>query len=124
MKPKSRKDILDTCQSNFWDYSPLTKVLIIISLVLSAVTIALYICNYIYPVGCGIVSGDITGWHLVWKICFAFILYIVLRTVNLVFVSISGAAVCNEENWSIDDFAYAWLNMYKYEQDGNDENFE
>jgi hypothetical protein len=124
MKPKSRKEILDTCQSNFWDYSPLTKVLIIISLVLSAITIALYICNYIYPVGCGIVSGDITGWHLVWKICFAFILYIVLRTVNLVFVSISGAAVCNEENWSIDDFAYAWLNMYKYEQDDNDENFE
>lgn len=124
MKPKSRKDILDICQSNFWDYSPLTKVLIIISLVLSAVTIALYICNYIYPVGCGIVSGDITGWHLVWKICFAFILYIVLRTVNLVFVSISGAAVCNEENWSIDDFAHAWLNMYKYEQDDDGENFE
>lgn len=124
MKPKSRKEILDTCQSNFWDYSPLTKVLIIISLVLSAITIALYICNYIYPVGCGIVSGDITGWHLVWKICFAFILYIVLKAVNLVFVSISGAAVCNEENWSIDDFAYAWLNMYKYEQDDNDENFE
>lgn len=124
MKPNSRKEILDTCQSNFWDYSPLTKVLILTSLVLSAASIALYICEYIYPLGCGIVSGEITGWHLVWKICFAFILYVVLRTINLIFVSIGGSAVCKEESWDIEDFANAWLNVYKYDGDSGGENFE
>jgi hypothetical protein len=124
MNPKSRKEILDTCQSNFWGYTPLTKVLIITSLVLSAASIALYICEYIYPLVCGIASGEIIGWYLVWKICFAFILYVVLRTINLIFVSIGGSAVCKEENWDIDDFANAWLNVYKYEGDSDDENFE
>lgn len=124
MIPKSRRDILNVCYDNFSNYSTLTKILIIASVVLSAISVALYICEYIYPTGYGIINGDITGWHIVWKICFAFILYIVLQTVNLVFVSISGAAVCNEENWEIDDFAKAWLNMYKYEQDAGDKNFE
>lgn len=112
MKPKNRKEILDTCQNNFWNYSTLTKVLIIFSLVLSAVAVSLYICQYIYPTACSIISGDIVGWHIIWKICLAFILYGILRFINVILISISGVVVCKEENWNVDDFATAWVNVY------------
>ena len=124
MKPKSRKEILDICQSNFFNYSTLTKVLIVISVVLSAGSIALYLCGYILPTIQGIVYGEIVGWDIAWKIGLVFVYYAAVKFVNLFLVSIGGAAMCREENWDTEDFAKAWANMYKYEGLFDDENFE
>lgn len=111
MKPKSRKEILETCQNNFWNYSSQTRFFIFVSVMLSAISWAIYICQYIYPTACDIISGDIVGWHIVWKICFAFILYVVLCVANLIFISISGVVVCKEEEWNIEDFATSWMDI-------------
>lgn len=130
MKPKSRKEILDVCQNNFLNYSSLTKVMIVISILLSAGSIALYLCGYILPTIQGIVYGEIVGWEIMWKICLAVILYYILQFANLIFVSIGGSAMCREEEWDTIDFAKAWVNFYEYEkyidnkdlEDLNDEN--
>ena len=114
MKPKSRKEILDVCQSNFLNYSTLTKVAIIIAVVLSAGTLALYLCGYIFPTIQGVIYGEIFGWDLVWKVFLAFLYYAGLHFVNLFCVSLGGATMCREENWDINDFSMAWMNMYKY----------
>lgn len=124
MKPKSRKEILDICQQNFWGYSTLTKVLIIVCVLLSAGAVALYLCGYILPTIKGIVYGEIVEWDLVWKVFLTFIYYGVLKFVNLLFVSFGGAAMCREENWDVEDFAKAWVDIYKYEDFLNDKNFE
>ena len=130
MKPKSRKEILDVCQSNFWNYSTLTKVMIVISVLLSAGSIALYLCGYILPAIQGVVYGEIVGWGIVWEVCLAFVLYYILQFANLIFVSIGGSAMCKEEEWDTLDFAKAWVDIYEYEkyidtedlEDLNDEN--
>lgn len=114
MKPKSRKEILDVCQNNFLNYSTLTKVAIIIAVVLSAGSMALYLCGYILPTIQGVLYGDIVGWDIVWRVCLAFLYYAGLHFVNLFCVSIGGATMCREENWDINDFSMAWMNMYKY----------
>lgn len=114
MKPKSRKEILDVCQSNFFNYSTLTKVAIIIAVVLSAGALSVYLCGYILPTIQGVVYGEIVGWDLVWRVCLAFLYYVGLHFVNLFCVSLGGATMCREENWDINDFSIAWMNMYKY----------
>ena len=124
MKPKSRKEILDICQQNFWGYSTLTKVLIIVCVLLSAGAVALYLCGYILPTIKGIVYGEIVEWDLVWKVFLTFIYYGVLKFVNLLLVSIGGAAMCREENWDVEDFSKSWVDMYKYEEFLNDKDFE
>ena len=124
MKPKSRKEILDICQQNFWKYSTLNKTLIIISVVLSAAAVALYLCGSVYPTLCEIIYGAISGWELAGKVGLVFLFYFVLKFANLLFVSICGAAVCREENWEVEDFAKAWVDMYKYEEFLNDKDFE
>ncbi len=115
MKPKSRKEILDVCQSNFFNYSTLTKVMIAISILLSAGSIALYLCGYILPAIQGVVYGEIVGWEIVWEVCLAFVLYYILQFANLIFVSIGGSAMCGEENWDTLDFAKAWVGFYELE---------
>lgn len=45
MKPKNRKEILDICQEHFWYYSTLTKILIFVSVLLSATSLVAYICG-------------------------------------------------------------------------------
>lgn len=129
MKPKSRKEILDTCQSNFYSYSTFSKSLIIISIVLSAVTLALYICAYFIPTAKGIFDGDIEGWHIVWRASLALILYWVWKYANLIFTAIGGYAICNEEEWNYMEFSLAWMDMYELENyinidDNDDENSE
>ena len=114
MKPKSRKEILDVCQSNFLNYSTLTKVAIIIAVVLSAGALSVYLCGYILPTIQGVVYGEIVGWDLVWRVCLAFLYYAGLHFVNLFCVSLGGATMCREENWDINDFSMAWMNMYEY----------
>jgi hypothetical protein len=114
MKPKSRKEILDVCQSNFLNYSTLTKVAIIIAVVMSAGALSVYLCGYILPTIQGVVYGEIVGWDLVWRVCLAFLYYAGLHFVNLFCVSLGGATMCREENWDINDFSMAWMNMYKY----------
>ena len=114
MKPKSRKEILDVCQSNFLNYSTLTKVAIIIAVVLSAGALSVYLCGYILPTIQGVVYGEIIGWDLVWRVCLAFLYYAGLHFVNLFCVSLGGATMCREENWDINDFSMAWMNMYEY----------
>lgn len=116
MKPKSRKDILNICQNNFSEYSLFTKVMIIISMLLSAAALGLYITKCILPIICGILNGEIIGIYIFLKIFLMILLYMVLRGINLFLISISGASICMEENWDTIDFAKAWLNMYKYEQ--------
>ena len=116
MSPKSKKEILDTCQKNFWGYSTFTKVLIVISVVLSAATLALYLCGYVLPTADAIICGDVTGWNIVWRVGLAVLLYIVTHFANLLFVSIGGAAMCEEEGWDTIDFAKAWVDMYEYEE--------
>ena len=120
MKPKSRKEILDICQNNFWNYSTLSKIMIIISIVLSAGAVAYYIGGYIIPLLQGIINNEIVGWDVVWKISLGYILYYVLQFANLIFISIGGAAVCREENWETIDFATAWVDLYKYDKYIND----
>ena len=117
MKPKSRKEILDICQNNFWNYTTFSKIMIIISIVLSAGAVAYYIGGYIIPTLQGIINNDIVGWNVVWKLCLGYILYYVLQFANLIFISIGGSAVCREENWENMDFAKAWVNLYKYEKE-------
>lgn len=129
MKPKSRQDILDTCQNNFYNYSTLSKFLIIISVLLSAATFATYICTYISPTLIEIVNGNIVGWTIVWRVSLAFFLYYVWKMVNIFFIAIGGYAICNEEGWSHMDFSIAWTDMYEYEKyfnndEMNDENFD
>ena len=129
MKPKSRKEILDTCQSNFSNYSTFSKGFIIFSLILSAAVFASYICWYIVPTVQGIISGEIVGWNVIWRICLGVILYFVFNFANIFCISIGGAAICREENWDHLDFAKAWVDMYEYEkylrdEETNDENFE
>jgi hypothetical protein len=119
MKPKSRKDILNICWSNFSNYSTISKLLIITSVILSAATIAFYICRYIYPTIQGIVCGDIAGWDIVWRYCLVYLLHYVVQFINLIFVSIGGSAVCREENWDVKDFSIAWMDMYEYMNNNN-----
>jgi hypothetical protein len=119
MKPKSRKDILNICWSNFSNYSTISKLLIITSVILSAATIAFYICRYIYPTIQGIVCGDIAGWDIVWRCCLVYLLHYVVLFINLIFVSIGGSAMCREENWEVKDFSIAWTNMYEYVNNNN-----
>lgn len=119
MKPKSRKDILNICWSNFSNYSTISKLLIITSVILSAATIAFYICRYIYPTLQGIVCGDIAGWDIVWRCCLVYLLHYVVMFINLIFVSIGGSAMCREENWDVKDFSIAWTNMYEYVNNNN-----
>ena len=119
MKPKSRKDILNICWSNFSNYSTISKLLIITSVILSAATIAFYICRYIYPTIQGIVCGDIAGWDIVWKCCLVYLLHYVVQFINLIFVSIGGSAMCREEDWEVKDFSIAWMNMYEYVNNNN-----
>jgi hypothetical protein len=119
MKPKSRKDILNICWSNFSNYSTISKLFIIASVILSAATIAFYICRYIYPTIQGIVCGDIVGWDIVWKCCLVYLLHYVVMFINLIFVSIGGSAMCREENWDVKDFSIAWTNMYEYVNNNN-----
>ena len=59
MKPKSRKEILDICQDNFLSYSTLNKVAIIIAVLLSAGSLALYLCKFILPTIKGIICSEI-----------------------------------------------------------------
>ena len=119
MKPKSRKDILNICWSNFSNYSTISKLFIITSVILSAATIAFYICRYIYPTIQGIVCGDIAGWDIVWRCCLVYLLHYVVMFINLIFVSIGGSAMCREENWEVKDFSIAWTNMYEYVNNNN-----
>lgn len=116
MKPKSRKEILDICQNNFWNYSMLSKIMILISMVLSAASVVYFICGYILPTIHGIIDDEIVGWAVMWKVLLGYILYYVLRFVNFIFVAIGGSAVCREENWDTLDFAKAWVDIYKYEK--------
>jgi len=119
MKPKSRKDILDVFLSNFSNYSTISKFFIITSVILSAATIAFYICRCIYPTIQGIVCGDIIGWNIVWRCCLVYLLHYVVLFINLIFVSIGGSAMCKEEDWEVQDFSIAWMNMYKYMNNNN-----
>lgn len=112
MKPKNRKEILEICQEHFWYYSILTKFLISISVVLSAATLALYLWYCVLPISSGIIFGTIVGWDILWKLFIIFIFYEVFCAVNLIFVSIGGVAMCNEEKWETEDFAIAWMNAY------------
>jgi hypothetical protein len=129
MIPKSRKEILNICQSNFSNYSTLSKIFIIFSILLSAAVFASYICGYIVPTLRDIISGEIVGWNVIWRICLGVILYYVSHFANIFCISIGGAAICREENWDHLDFAKAWVDMYEYEkyledEEINDENSE
>lgn len=117
MNPKSRKDILNTCQNNFFNYSTLSKVLISISIVLSATALATYIAAYIIPTIRDIYNGIIAGWYIVWRVCLAYLLYQIFNYVNLICAAIGGWAMCQEENWDHLDFSKAWLNLYKYDDE-------
>lgn len=115
MKPKSRKEILDTCQNNFWNYTTLSKIMITISVVLSAALMAYYLVGFVIPTIQGIINNEIVGWNVMWQICLCYILYYVQRFINIIFICIGGSAVCREENWDTLDFAKAWVDIYKYE---------
>jgi hypothetical protein len=121
MKPKSRKEILDVCQNHFWNYSTFNKIAIILALLLSAGAVALYLCGYVLPTIQGIVWGEIVGWNIVWRLCLMVILYFGLNFVNLLSVSLGGAIMCREEQWDINDFSMAWMNMYEFEKYLNDD---
>lgn len=121
MKPKSKKEILDTCQNNFFNYSTLSKIMIIISIVLSAAVLMLFVCGYIIPTAQDIIYGNIVGWNIVWRICLGFILYYVWKFANMISISIGGSAMCTEEKWEHLDFAKAWVNIYKYDKYLKDE---
>ena len=125
MVPKYRNEILNICKNNFWKYSTLNKFLIIISIVLSATSIAYYICEFVVPTINGIVCCEIVGWKVISKICLLFVLYCILKLANIIFVSIGGYAICQEENWDNLDFAKAWVNTFKYiDSDENSENYK
>lgn len=59
MKPKSRKEILDICQNNFWNYTTLSKVLIVISILLSVAAMSTYLWYCVLPIVSGIINGII-----------------------------------------------------------------
>ena len=120
MKPKNRKEILDICQNNFFNYSILTKIAIVFGLVASAGVLAAYIVLYIYPTICGIIYGQIIGWEIFWKTCLGYILYELYKGFNRLLISLGGAAMCIEEKWSADDFVKAWLNIYLYDEHTDD----
>lgn len=120
MKPKSRKEILDICQNNFWKYSTFNKFLIIISISLSATALAALLGAYIFPTIRDIANEVITGWYIVWRVCLAYLLYQAFKYVNLICVAIGGLSMCREENWDHLEFSKAWLNYYKYEESLND----
>ena len=120
MKPKSRKEILNTCQNNFYNYSISSKILIIIGIVLSAAATAYYIVGFIIPTIQGISNNTIIGWDIVWRIFLGFILYYILQFINLICISIGGTAISREENWESLDFARAWMNIYKYKKTFSD----
>lgn len=120
MKPKSRKEILNTCQNNFYNYSISSKILIIIGIVLSAAATAYYIVGFIIPTIQGISYNTIIGWDIVWRIFLGFILYYILQFINLICISIGGTAICREENWESLEFARAWMNIYKYKKTFSD----
>lgn len=124
MKPKSRKEILDICQNNFWNYTTLSKVLIVISILLSAAAMATYLWFCVLPIVSGIINDIIVGWDIFWKICIIYLLYVALKFVDLVFLCIGGSAMCREEEWDSIDFANAWMNMYKYDWYNDGENFK
>ena len=86
MKPKSRKEILDICQNNFWNYSTLSKIMIVISVALSSASFVYFICGYIVPTIQGISNNEIVGLGIVWKIFFGYILYYILKFFNFIFV--------------------------------------
>ena len=115
MKPKNRKEILDTCQNNFWNYSTYSKVMIITSVVLSAALMAYYLVGFVIPTIQGIINNEIVGWNVILQIFLCYILYYVQRFINIIFICIGGSAVCREENWDTFDFANAWVDIYKYE---------
>ena len=121
MKPKSRKEVLDICWKNFSNYSTLSKILIIASIILTATTIAFYIGRFIFPTIQGIIHGEIVGWDIVWKCGIVYLLHYVVYFINLIFVSIGGSAMCMEEKWEIKDFSMAWSNMYESEYINNND---
>ena len=121
MKPKSKKEILDICQNNFSNYSTLSKIMIIISVMLSAALLVLFVCGYIIPTAQDIIYGNIVGWNIVWRICLGFILYYVWKFANMISISIGGSAMCTEEKWDHLDFAKAWVNIYKLDKYLKDE---
>ena len=110
MKPKNRKDILDTCQNNFWNYSGITKFLVVLCVLLSAAMMVLYICEYIFPTFMGIIDCEIVGWDIILRIGLGFMLYILMDGINIFLVSLGGVAMCREEKWDIEDFSNAWVN--------------
>ena len=114
MKPKSRKEILDTCQNNFWNYTTSSKVMIIISVVLSAAVMAYYLVEFVIPTIQGIINNEIVGCNVMWQICLCYILYYVQQFINIILICIGGSAVCREEKWDTFDFAKAWMDIYKY----------
>lgn len=121
ISPKNKKEILEICQNNFFNYSTLTQTLIIISVVLSATALALYLTEYIIPTTQDIIYDRIEGWNIVWRIFLAFVLYYVLKIINIICVSIGGTMLCREEGWNIEDFSKAWVGFYKYEKYLKDE---
>ena len=121
ISPKNKKEILEICQNNFFNYSTLTQILIIISVVISATAVALYLIEYIIPTIQDIIYDKIEGWNIVWRIFLAFVLYYVLKIINIICVSIGGTMLCREEGWNIEDFSKAWVGFYKYEKYLKDE---
>ena len=121
ISPKNKKEILEICQNNFFNYSTLTQTLIIISVVLSATALALYLTEYIIPTTQDIIYDRIEGWNIVWRIFLAFVLYYVLNIINIICVSIGGTMLCREEGWNIEDFSKAWVGFYKYDKYLKDE---
>lgn len=121
ISPKNKKEILEICQNNFFNYSTLTQILIIISVVISATAVALYLTEYIIPTTQDIIYDRIEGWNIVWRIFLAFVLFYVLKIINIICVSIGGTMLCREEGWNIEDFSKAWVGFYKYEKYLKDE---
>ncbi len=121
ISPKNKKEILEICQNNFFNYSTLTQILIIICVVISATAVALYLTEYIIPTIQDIIYDKIEGWNIVWRIFLAFVLYYVLKIINIICVSIGGTMLCREEGWNIEDFSKAWVGFYKYEKYLKDE---
>lgn len=121
ISPKNKKEILEICQNNFFNYSTLTQILITISVVISATAVALYLTEYIIPTIQDIIYDKIEGWNIVWRIFLAFVLYYVLKIINIICVSIGGTMLCREEGWNIEDFSKAWVGFYKYEKYLKDE---
>jgi hypothetical protein len=124
ISPKNKKEILEICQNNFFNYSTLTQILIIICVVISATAVALYLTEYIIPTIQDIIYDKIEGWNIVWRIFLAFVLYYVLKIINIICVSIGGTMLCREEGWNIEDFSKAWVGFYKYEKYLKDEKDE